>query len=143
MLVTELLDGLAARLCSIQGLTVSTDPSATVAAPMAVVTDAEITYHETMVPRSLYGVDVEVTLYVSLADNEAGKIEARHFRSNSGSMSVAAALETSLGESVDSLHDVRTIVVNTSTVGTVASPAGEMWTAVRFLVTTHIEGAAS
>jgi len=135
----ELLDGLAARVAELAQVTVTTDPSATVVVPMAVITDDQITYHDTMVPRGLYGVEVVITLYVSLADNEQGKIEARNYRANSGTGSVAGAVETSLGTD-DPLDGINTIVCRRGTVGEATSPSGESYNAVRFEITSHIPG---
>jgi len=139
MTPNELLDGLSSRIREVGQVTATTDPSATVVVPMAVVTDGDITYHDTMVPRGLYSVDVVVTLYVSLADNEQGKIEARNYRANSGTNSVAGAVETSLGTD-DPLDGINTIVCRSSSVGIVTSPSGEAYTAVRFEITAHIPG---
>ena len=139
MTPNELLDGLSSRIREVGQVTATTVPSATVVVPMAVVTDGDITYHDTMVPRGLYGVDVVVTLYVSLADNEQGKIEARNYRANSGTNSVAGAVETSLGTD-DPLDGINTIVCRSSSVGIVTSPSGEAYTAVRFEITAHIPG---
>jgi len=142
MLISELLDGLADRLRCIDGLTVSVDPSATVSVPMAVVTDGEVGYHETMTPRNLYRVDAVVTVYISRADNEQGALESRSYRSNHGDLSIPAALETSTG-TLDPLNDVNTIVTNTSTAGVVTSVGGESYYGARFEITAHIPGATS
>jgi len=114
MLIGEFLDGLAARIATVDGMTVTTNPFAEVVVPMVTVTVGDVTYHEAMVPGGLYRVEAIVTLYVSAADDPQGHYESRVFRSNCGPKSVARAIERSLG-TADVLADVMSLKVDTST----------------------------
>jgi len=96
MLIPDVLDGLKARLETITGLTVSTDPGATIVVPMAVVTDADVTFNATM-GRGSDDIEVIATVFVSRADQAEGAFEVREYKSGHGDRSVRAALETSTG----------------------------------------------
>lgn len=96
MIIADVLAGLAARVERIGGVTVTTDPNATVVVPMAVVTDESIDYHATM-GRGSDDVNVAVTLYVSRSDSPEGSFEVRAYLSGHGDRSIRAAIETSCG----------------------------------------------
>jgi len=134
VLIGEFLDGLAARIATVDGLTATTNPFAEVVVPMVSVTDGDVTYHEAMVPGGLYRVEAIVTLYVSAADDPQGHYESRVFRSNCGPKSVARAIERSLG-AMDILADVMSLKVDTS------NPVnGGPFIAAVFDVSAHIPG---
>jgi len=96
MKIPDLLDGLAERLRTIDGLTVTTDPGANVAVPMAIVSDGDITYNATM-GRGSDDVDVVVSVYVSRSESSEGAFEVRDYKSGHGDNSIRTALETSIG----------------------------------------------
>lgn len=93
MLIDEALDAIAHRLRAIDGLTVTTDPGATVSVPMALVTDGTVEYHSTFA-RGYDALNVNVTVYVSQADSAEGALEARRYKSGHGDRSIRSALET-------------------------------------------------
>lgn len=93
MEIPDVLDAVADRLRTISGLTVTTNPGATVAVPMAVVSDGDIEYHATF-GRGFDSLEVRIRVYVSKADNPAGFAEVREFKSGHGTKSIRAALET-------------------------------------------------
>ena len=93
MLIDEALTAIKTRLEAIDGLTVTTDPGATVVVPMALVTDGTIEYHSTFA-RGYDQLNVNITVFVSQADSTEGALEARDYKSGHGSKSVRAALET-------------------------------------------------
>lgn len=94
MKIPDLLDGLALRLEAIDGLTVTTDPGATVVPPMVLVDDGDVTYDATM-GRGSDDIVVNLTLYVSKADSAQGALEAREYKSGHGDKSLRTAIETS------------------------------------------------
>ena len=96
MLIPDYLDGVAARINTIAGLTVTTNPMQTVTPPMAIVTDGTINYHQTF-DRGNDELEVLVTVYVSRTDPGQGIRRAREYKSGHGARSVIAAIETSLG----------------------------------------------
>ena len=93
MQLSDALDILKARLESIDGLTVTTDPKVPVVVPMAVITDGELEYNESFT-RGAAQLAFEVTVYVSEADSGEGLYEARSYLSGHGDYSVRQALET-------------------------------------------------
>jgi len=92
MTLTEALDLLALRLSTIDGLSVTTDPSAEVVVPMAVVSVGEVEYNYTM--KGGATVNYTVTVYVSRADEPSGLFEVRDYLSPYGDRSIRAALDT-------------------------------------------------
>lgn len=97
MLISDLLDGLAERLRTIDEFDdVTTDPLVTATPPMALVEDADVEYNATM-GRGSDDVNVVVTVFVSKVDSAQGVLDARLYKSGHGSMSVRSALETSTG----------------------------------------------
>lgn len=107
MLLDEALDILKARLETIDGLTVTTDPMVTVVVPMAVVRLGDLDYNETYVRGGIKAF-FDVRVYVSQADSAEGLLEARDYLSGHGDKSVRAALDT---PAVDGLES--RVVVNT------------------------------
>jgi hypothetical protein len=93
VLLSDALDILADRLDTIAGLTVSTDPAVTIVVPMAVVSDVELDYNESM-RRGAALLTFAVTVYVSQADSSEGLYEARRYLSGHGDLSIRDALET-------------------------------------------------
>ena len=92
MLLDAALEILKARLESVDGLTVTTDPGAEVVVPMAVIEDGELEFNESFT-RGAALLTFAVTVYVSSADNPSGLYEARSYLSGHGDYSVRAALE--------------------------------------------------
>jgi hypothetical protein len=93
VLIDEALDILKARLETVDGLTVSTDPAVTIVVPMAVISDSELDYNESM-RRGAALLTFSVTVYVSQADSGEGLYEARRYLSGHGELSVREALDT-------------------------------------------------
>jgi len=93
MLIPDALDILKARLESIDGLTVTTNPAVTVIPPMALIDDTEANYNEAF-KRGALDLDFTVTVFVSEADKAEGLNEARLYLSGHGAQSIRAALET-------------------------------------------------
>ena len=87
------LDILKARLETIDGLTVTTDPAVTIDAPMAVIEDGEMDYNQSM-RRGDAVLAFEVTVYVARTDSESGLTEARTYLSGHGDYSAREALDT-------------------------------------------------
>ncbi len=96
MLIDAALDAIVTRLETINGLTVTIDPEATVVTPMARVLDGEMRYHASF-GRGHDELTVNITVYVSDADSSSGVEEARDYKSGHGDKSIRAALETSAG----------------------------------------------
>ena len=131
MLIDEALDILKARLETIDGLTVSTDPAVTIVAPMAVIEDGEIDYNESF-RRGACLLSFTVTVYVSQADSGEGLYEARRYLSANGAKSVSTALETQPDAGDELLNKVS---VNTG----VRGESDNYITAV-FEATVHVPG---
>lgn len=93
MLIADALEIIKGRLEQIDGLTVTTTPGQTVVPPMAEVLDGEMEYHSTF-GRGYDAQAFTITLFVSEADNAAGVLEAREFKSGHGPKSIRAALES-------------------------------------------------
>jgi hypothetical protein len=101
----ECLELLAARVRAIDGLTVSTDPQATVVPGLVVIADAGLDYNYTM--RGGATVNFTATAYVSRSDVPSGVFEVRDYLSPYGTRSIRAALDTPVdGDAIDSLAHV-------------------------------------
>ena len=96
MKIPDVLDAIAARLATIDGLTVTTDPGAPVVVPMALVVDGQMEYHATF-GRGFDTLNVDITVFVSRSESSEGAFEAREYKSGHGARSIRAALETSTG----------------------------------------------
>lgn len=139
MLIQDLLDGLADRARTIGGLVVTTDPAATVTAPMLVVADGEMTYNATM-GRGSDDVNVIATLYVSKSDSKTGVARAREFKSGHGDRSLRTAFETSTGVS-DPLTVAGVMVrVDTAVSGISERPDGSNYIVVNVLLLATVDG---
>ena len=138
MSVQAILDAAADRLRTIDGLTVTTDPSATVVPPMAVVTDGEMEYHATF-GRGYDTLNVSVTVYISRADSNEGVSEVRAYKSGYGDKSVRAALETA-PVAADGIN--ASMVAQTGTAG-VSERDGTSWVTLQVSATAQIDGKAS
>jgi len=98
VLIGDYLDGVVARIDTIAGLTVTTDPALAVAPPMAVVTDSGVSY-DAAFGRGQDNIDLTVTVYISRGDSLTALEESRLYMSGHGAKSIRAALETSTGGS--------------------------------------------
>lgn len=132
MLIDEALDILKARLETIDGLTVSTDPAVTIVVPMAVISDSELDYNESM-RRGAALLTFTVTVYVSQADSGEGLYEARRYLSGHGELSVREALDT---PSTDDL--LSKVVVDTGVRG-----ESDSYITAEFTGRAHIPGAVA
>ena len=138
MLVQAVLDAVKARLETIDGLTVTTDPGATVVVPMAVVSDGEMEYHATF-GRGYDTLNINIAVYVSRADSNEGVSEVRAFKSGYGDKSIRKALETAPA-AADGLNT--SLVAQTGTAG-VATVQGETFVTLQVSATAQIEGKES
>lgn len=98
MLVGDYLDGVVARIDTIAGLTVTTDPALAIAPPMAVVAETEMTYDEAF-GRGQDRIEIDVTIHIGRGDTLTALEESRLYMSGHGAKSIRAALETSTGVS--------------------------------------------
>jgi len=98
MLVGDYIDGIAARVNTISGLTVTTDPALAIAPPMAVVTESGISY-DAAFGRGQDTIDITVMVYISRGDSLTALEESRLYMSGHGGKSIRTALETSTGGS--------------------------------------------
>lgn len=137
MLLSELQDGLIARLSTISGLTVAKFEMSTVPVPMAVVRPARISYNATM-GRGSDDVEFSIAVLVSRADTESGLDELNEFAAGHGDRSIRTVLEASLGAS-DPLNDCM-IRVDEAEVGSRDAGDASFLTAT-FAVSTTIDGA--
>jgi len=96
MLIGDYLDGVTARIDTIAGLTVTTDPALAIAPPMAVVTDTGVNYDASF-GRGQDVIDLTVTVYISRGDSLTALEESRLYASGHGAKSIRAALETTIG----------------------------------------------
>lgn len=98
MLIGDYLDGVAARIDTIAGLTVTTDPALAIVPPMAVVAESGMSY-DAAFGRGQDSIEIEVTIYISRGDSLTALEESRLYMSGHGAKSIRAALETSTGVS--------------------------------------------
>jgi hypothetical protein len=132
MELDEALDILADRLRTIPKLTVTTDPLAEVVVPMAVVTDTEMDYNQSM-RRGDATLTFAVTVYVAQSDSPTGHQEARRYLSGHGDKSVREALDTPADDAL-----LAKVAVDTGTRG----DSGTYITA-EFVGRSHIPGAVA
>ena len=64
MLIGDYLDGVVARIDTIAGLTVTTDPALAIAPPMAVVAESGVSY-DAAFGRGQDNIELDVTVYIS------------------------------------------------------------------------------
>ena len=139
MKIPEALDALAARLATIDGLTVTTDPGAKITPPMALVTDGIIEYDSTF-GRGLDQLEVIVMVYVSVADSAEGAFEVREYKSGHGELSISQALRTPV------VGDVfPTVTTNAESAVTTIDerPSGERYLTLRVSTIVQIPGKES
>lgn len=98
MLIGDYLDGVVARIDTIAGLTVTTDPALAIAPPMAVVAESGVSY-DAAFGRGQDNIELDVTVYISRGDSLTALDESRLYMSGHGAKSIRAALETSTGGS--------------------------------------------
>ena len=96
MLIGDYLDGVVARIDTIAGLTVTTDPALAIAPPMAVVAESGVSY-DAAFGRGQDNIEIDVTVYISRGDSLTALDESRLYMSGHGAKSIRAALETSIG----------------------------------------------
>ena len=138
MTIDEVLAAVKARLETIDGLTVTTDPGITVkAVPMAQVLDGQMEYHSTF-GRGYDALSMSITVYVSRVDSAEGVLEARDYKSGHGTKSIRAALETA--PSPD--DGLEALVAVTGETGTASDAEGTSWITMQMQATAQIKGAA-
>lgn len=135
MLLDDALDILKDRLEVIDGLTVTTNPSATIVVPMATVNFDEVNYRESMTPGGAI-LDAVIVVYVSTADSAEGMVEARGYLSPDGANSVRAALEVT----TDDLTSRVTVL--TGSAGPYERLNGERFIVARFTARVHLSTAS-
>ena len=138
MMIDTYLAGVAARLDTIAGLTVTTNPLATIVPPMALVTDGPIEYDQSF-GRGSDTLTVMVMVFVSLTASEESVRLAREFKSGHGAKSIKAAIETSIG-AADVIPN-RTLTATGGTIGEDGRPDGSSHLVMQITATAHLPGA--
>lgn len=109
MLLGELRAGLVARLASVPSMAhAGTRLPSAPGLPFAVVPLPSIDFHSTM-GRGCDSAEIEVQVFVSASDPDAGESQLEAFMAGHGAESVRAALEND-DEVVDALADVMVVV---------------------------------
>jgi hypothetical protein len=137
MMIDDYLAGVAARLDTIAGLTVTTNPLATIVPPMALVTDGTIEYDQTF-GRGSDRLTIMVMVYVSLTASEKSVAEARLYKSGHGAKSIKAALETSIG--VGDVIPNKTLIATSGTIGEDGRSEGSSHLVMQITATAHLPG---
>jgi hypothetical protein len=137
MLIDTFLDGVAARLDTIAGLTVTTNPLAMIVPPMALVYDGDITYDATF-GKGFDSLSAVVVVYVSETASEEGVAQARLYKSGHGAKSIRLALETSIG--VDDVIPNKSLRAVTGSIGEDGRPDLAKHIAIQITATSLIPG---
>jgi hypothetical protein len=137
MLIDAYLDGVAARLDTIAGLTVTTNPLATIVPPMALVFDGDIVYDQSF-GRGTDALTVMVMVYVSQTASEESVRLARLYKSGHGAKSIKLALETSTG--ADDVIPNKTLIATRGTIGEDGRPDASSHLVMQISATAHLPG---